>query len=66
MRLTVQTLHWLGWKDLNPRITESESAALPLGDTPVFGVLYHSFYIISHFGVLVNPFFKKIFLFLDP
>ena len=24
----------LGWKDLNPRITESESAALPLGDTP--------------------------------
>ena len=25
---------WLGWKDLNPRMWESESHALPLGDTP--------------------------------
>lgn len=25
---------WLGWEDLNPRMTESESVALPLGDTP--------------------------------
>jgi hypothetical protein len=25
---------WLGWEDLNPRMAESESAALPLGDTP--------------------------------
>ena len=26
---------WLGWLDLNQRMTESESVALPLGDTPV-------------------------------
>ena len=26
---------WLGWRDSNPRVTESESVALPLGDTPV-------------------------------
>ena len=26
---------WLGWRDLNPRMTESESVALPLGDTPI-------------------------------
>lgn len=27
---------WLGWRDLNSRMTESESVALPLGDTPIF------------------------------
>ena len=25
---------WLGWLDSNQRMAESESAALPLGDTP--------------------------------
>ena len=30
-------LVWLGWEDLNPRMAESESAALPLGDTPKAG-----------------------------
>ena len=29
---------WLGWKDLNPRMLEPESNALPLGDTPKRGV----------------------------
>ena len=34
---------WLGWQDLNLRMRESKSRALPLGDTPtcilyVFGV----------------------------
>ena len=52
---------WLGWKDLNPRITESESAALPLGDTPVFCILLSSsvsFYIISQRKMFVKAFFK--------
>ena len=26
---------WLGWQDLNLRIPESKSGALPLGDTPI-------------------------------
>ena len=26
---------WLGWLDLNQRMAESESAALPLGYTPI-------------------------------
>lgn len=26
---------WLGRKDLNPRMSESESDALPLGDSPI-------------------------------
>ncbi len=26
---------WLGWKDLNLRMRESKSRALPLGDTPM-------------------------------
>ena len=26
---------WLGWRDLNPRIQESKSCALPLGDIPI-------------------------------
>ena len=29
---------WLGWKDLNPRMWESESHALPLGDTPISNI----------------------------
>ncbi len=27
---------WLGMRDLNPRVTESESVALPLGESPLF------------------------------
>ena len=45
-------------------ITESESAALPLGDTPVFCILLSfsvSFYIISQRKMFVKAFFK-IFL----
>ncbi len=29
---------WLGMRDLNPRVTESESVALPLGESPIFGL----------------------------
>ena len=29
---------WLGWRDLNPRVAESESDALPLGYTPLYVV----------------------------
>ena len=34
---------WLGWPDLNRRMPESKSGALPLGDIPIFcqKVLYH-------------------------
>ena len=32
-------LFWLGWLDLNQRMTESESVALPLGDTPIICLL---------------------------
>ena len=28
---------WLGWRDSNPRMTESKSVALPLGYTPLSG-----------------------------
>ena len=34
-------LVWLGWEDLNPRMAESESAALPLGDTPKAGRVFN-------------------------
>ena len=27
---------WLGWRDSNPRMTESKSVALPLGDSPIY------------------------------
>ena len=27
---------WLGWRDSNPRVTESKSVALPLGDSPIY------------------------------
>ena len=35
----------LGRKDLNPRMVESESTALPLGDAPLYSVL--SVFLIS-------------------
>ena len=40
-------MFWLGWKDLNPRMWESESHALPLGDTPLFGSIFKSFSFIK-------------------
>ena len=40
---------WLGWKVSNPRMWESESHALPLGDTPISKILFH-YPIKSLFG----------------
>ena len=37
-------IFWLGWRDLNSRMTESESVALPLGDTPIFFALVLSYF----------------------
>ena len=34
-RLVSEILKWLGWQDLNLRMIESKSIALPLGDTPI-------------------------------
>ena len=31
-----RVLRWLGWLDLNQRMPESKSGALPLGDSPIF------------------------------
>ncbi len=33
-RITVNALNWLGYEDSNLGMVESESTALPLGDTP--------------------------------
>jgi hypothetical protein len=30
-----QAKDWLGWRDSNPRLQESKSCALPLGDIPI-------------------------------
>ena len=32
----------LGYKDSNLEMTESESVALPFGDTPIYSAVYHS------------------------
>ena len=51
---------WLGWRDLNSRMTESESVALPLGDTPIDFYPY----MIANFDVKCNFFYavkRKIF-----
>ena len=34
---------WLGWRDSNPRMTESKSVALPLGDSPIYLLDWQSF-----------------------
>ena len=52
----------MGWKDLNPRITESESAALPLGDTPVYFVFAVSLSQLLYYSTgrnICQPLFSK-------
>ena len=45
---------WLGWPDLNRRMPESKSGALPLGDIPIF-----NYDIISKSKPNVKCFFVK-------
>ena len=33
---------WLGWRDSNPRVTESKSVALPLGYIPIHRLYNHT------------------------
>ena len=44
-------LFWLGWPDLNRRMQESKSCALPLGDTPILifttAIVYHKKHALS-------------------
>ncbi len=49
----VQRFFWLGWQDLNLRMRESKSRALPLGDTPSIkkygaGDKFRTCYLQSH------------------
>lgn len=39
---SVSVVKWLGWKDSNFRMLESESRALPLGDTPINEIHYNA------------------------
>ena len=50
---------------MNPRITESESAALPLGDTPVyyFERLNHSALLLYHYKKDMSSIFEIFLLF---
>ena len=55
---------WLGWRDLNSRMTESESVALPLGDTPIcFLPVYDSKFNAKNQTIygLKGKFRKKVF-----
>ena len=49
---------WLGWPDLNRRMPESKSGALPLGDIPIFcqKVLYHRSLSLSRIFYLTLSF----------
>ena len=49
---------WLGWPDLNRRVPESKSGALPLGDIPIFcqKVLYHRSLSLSRIFYLTLSF----------
>ena len=38
---------WLGYCDSNTGMSESESDALPLGDTPICFALYHEYFCFS-------------------
>ncbi len=44
---------WLGWLDSNQRMAESESAALPLGDTPIDS------HILSDFHPKIKDYSKQ-------
>ena len=47
---------WLGWQDLNLRMPESKSGALPLGDTPILYAQKHTHNIIINFEPEVKLF----------
>ena len=49
----------LGYKDSNLEMTESESVALPFGDTPLGLVLLTKYYY-THFKLKIKRKFKKI------
>ena len=55
-------LFWQGRRDLNPRIMESESMALPLGDTPITNNSIIS-KALQYFNYFILPTFikKKLF-----
>lgn len=55
---------WLGWRDSNPRMRESKSRALPLGDTPVLVTNANDFYCVvgMRFGHTSADFHRYILL----
>ena len=54
----------LGYKDSNLEMTESESVALPFGDTPTTSVIIrHNIHIVNtFFRKNLNIFYRKIFV----
>ncbi len=44
--------NWLGWEDLNPRMTGPKPVALPLGDTPALKSFYKIFTINALYKIL--------------
>ncbi len=68
---------WLGWPDLNRRMPESKSGALPLGYTPIFHyagsfvitrvILYHIFFrLSSKKGKFISAFYLLARFFFSP
>ena len=53
---------WLGWRDLNSRMTESESVALPLGDTPIFLAITTTDYSAAPDKFTLPRYFTRFFV----
>ena len=52
-------LSWLGWQDLNLRMPESKSGALPLGDIPIWRLdAGHTGYYSMAFGKMQEENFR--------
>ena len=56
---------WLGWRDSNPRMTESESVALPLGDTPLFFLRMLFLQILCLLSTIFTYLYEIIGIFLE-
>ena len=53
----IRQLSKLGYKDSNLEMTESESVALPFGDSPLFLTFFTTCRIISYLLIKIKPLF---------
>ncbi len=60
-RYPIKDFYWQGWQDLNLRMPESKSGALPLGDTPILYRTLMNKYLLICYNYVFNLLNFKIY-----